>query len=149
MNTRNLLIASLIGAVVTVALTSIPFVNVLVCVLCLPLWGGPLLAAWYYKRETGVMTMNNALSVGALTGLIAGILAVIVGLMVGASGMTQQLTQYLPEGSVPPEALAAAAPSVLGSLLGILFYIFFGVIGGLIGGAIFKEKTTPPAPPVA
>ncbi len=44
MNTKNILIASAIGAVVTVAVSAIPG---LACLLCLPYWGGPLLATWF------------------------------------------------------------------------------------------------------
>ena len=56
-----------------------------------------LLAAWYYKRQTGTMTMNHDISVGALTGLFAGILGFLLSFvgMAGASGLANQIDQYL------------------------------------------------------
>jgi hypothetical protein len=142
MNTKNLLIASLIGAVVTTALANIPFVNLLNCLLCLPFWGGPLLAAWFYKRQTGTMTMNHAISVGALAGLFAGILGFLLSFvgMAGASGLANQIGQYLPSDSIPPDILTGPA-SFLFTCAGVLTNIVFGVIGGLIAGAIFKQKS--------
>jgi len=142
MNTRNLIIASLIGAVVTTALANIPVINLLNCLVCLPFWGGPLLAAWYYKRQTGAMTMNHAVSVGTLAGLFAGIFGFLLSLvgMAGASGLADQVNQYLPADSIPPELLTGSM-SILFTLMGVLTNIIFGVIGGLIAGAVFKEKS--------
>ena len=155
MNTRNLLIASVIGGLVTAFLAYVPIISFLNCLLCLPFWAGPILGTWYYKRETGMMPMNHALTVGAVSGVIAGVIGFIVGLLfTNQAALAQQLNQILPPGSVPPE-LAAGGASVLSGLLGILFAVIFGVIGGAIGGAIFKDKVppvvppAPPAPPVA
>jgi len=132
----------LIGAVVTTVLANIPFVNLLNCLLCLPFWGGPLLAAWYYQRQTCTMTMNHAISVGALTGLFAGILGFLLSLvgMAGASSLANQVSQYLPADSIPPDILTGPA-SFLFTCAGVLTNIVFGVIGGLIAGAIFKQKS--------
>ncbi len=146
MNTKNLLIASAIGAVVTAALATIPGVNFLICVVCLPFWGGPLLAAWIYKNQSGTMTMNQAIGVGALTGFFAGVLAGIISLTLGpaaSAAMLKMLQQYAPAGSVPPTALSGGV-SFLSLLGGVAIDTIFGVIGGLIGGAIFKDKTSVP-----
>jgi hypothetical protein len=141
MNTKNLFIASLIGALVTTALANIPIVNLLNCLLCLPFWSGPLLAVWYYKRQTGAVSMNHAISVGALTGLFGGVLGFLLSLvgMAGASGLVNQMGKYLPAESIPPELLAGPT-AFLFTFAGVLTNIVFGVIGGLIAGAIFKEK---------
>jgi len=141
MNTKNLLIASLIGAVVTTALANIPIINLLNCLVCLPFWGGPLLAAWYYKRQTGSLPMNHAISVGALTGLFAGLLGFLLSLMgmAGASGLVNQANQFLPADSMPPDVFTGVT-SLLFNLFGVATNIIFGVIGGWIGGALFKNK---------
>ncbi len=146
MNTKNLLIASAVGAVVTAALATIPGVNLLICVVCLPFWGGPLLAAWIYKRQNGTMTMNEAIGVGALTGFFAAVIAFIINLAIGpaaSAAMLRLLEQYMPSGGVPLDAVNTG-PSVFSLLIGILIDVVFGVIGGLIGGSIFKDKTTTP-----
>lgn len=149
MNTKNLVIASVIGGLVTAFLAYVPLISLLNCLLCLPFWAGPILGTWYYKRETGTMSMNNALTVGAMSGALAGVIGFVVSMLfTNTAALTQQLQQVLPPGSVPPE-LAAGGASILTGLLGILFAIIFGVIGGLIGGSIFKDKpTTPTTPPV-
>jgi uncharacterized membrane protein YeaQ/YmgE (transglycosylase-associated protein family) len=142
MNNRNLLIAASVGAVVTTALANIPILNLLNCLLCLPFWGGPLLAVWYYKRRTGgPLALKNAIVVGTVAGLFAGVLGILLSFvgMAGASGLASQLNQVLPEGSVPPDMLAGAA-SFLFNLMGVITNIIFGAIGGLIGGSLFKDK---------
>ncbi len=149
MNTKNLLIASAIGAVVTTVIVSIPFVNFLVCLVCLPLWGGPLLATWIYKRQNGTMPMNHAIAVGVVAGLFAAILSYLVGLVVGpatSAALLNLLQQYLPSGGAPIGPVSASAS--LGSLfISIVLNAIFGLIGGLIGGSLLKDKVAPPMPP--
>jgi len=142
MNTKNLLIACLIGAVVTAFFANVPLLNLVNCLFCLPLWGGPLLATWIYKRQTGTMEMSHAISVGVLTGVFAGLVGILVGLigMAGTSGLINQLSQYLPENSIPPSLMTGGAVLSV-SLVGLLTSIIFGLIGGLLGGAFFKDKT--------
>ena len=141
MNTKNLVIASLIGAVVTAFLANVPVINLLNCLVCLPLWGGPLLATWFYRRQTGTLPMEHAIGVGILTGVFAGLFGILFGLlgMAGTSELINQANQYLPQDSIPP-ALFTGATALFVSLIGILINVVFGVIGGLIGGAIFKDK---------
>jgi hypothetical protein len=88
------------------------------------------------------MTMNHAISVGALTGLFAGTLGFLLSFvgMAGASGLANQLGQYLPADSAPPDFLMGPM-ALLFNFAGMLTNIVFGVIGGLIAGAIFKQKT--------
>jgi hypothetical protein len=149
MNTKNLLIASAIGALVTTVIVSIPFVNFLVCLVCLPLWGGPLLATWIYKRQNGTMPMNHAIAVGVVAGVFAAILSFLVGLVVGpatSAALMNLLQQYMPAGSAPISPVSASP--TLGSLFfSVLLDAIFGLIGGLIGGAIFKDKPTTITPP--
>ncbi len=53
MNTKNILITGLIGAVITLVLTNIPFINLVNCLICAGFWVGPLFATWLYKRMSG------------------------------------------------------------------------------------------------
>ncbi len=151
MNTKNLLIASAIGALVTTAVVSIPVVNFLVCLVCLPLWGGPLLATWIYKRQNGTMPMNHAIVIGIVAGVFAAILSFLVGLAVGpatTAALMNLLQQYMPAGSAPISPVSASP--TLGSLLfGVLMDAIFGLIGGLIGGSLFKDKPVATPPPSA
>ncbi|HSA99922.1 MAG TPA: hypothetical protein VLE49_04675 [Anaerolineales bacterium] len=154
MNTKNLLIASAIGALVTTAVVSIPGVNLLVCVVCLPLWGGPLLATWIYKRQNGTMPMNHAITVGIVAGVFAAVLSFLAGLVLGpatSAALMNLLQQYMPAGSAPI-APVSTSPTLGSLFFGLLVNAVFGLIGGLIGGSVFKDKPVspvPPAPPVA
>ncbi len=149
MNTKNLLIASAIGALVTTVLVSIPGLNVvLACLVCLPLWGGPLLATWIYTRQNGAMPMNHAIVIGIVAGVFAAILSFLVGLVVGSAtsaAMINLLQQYLPAGSAPIGPVNTS-PTFGSLMISVLVDAIFGLIGGLIGGSVFKDKpvTTPP-----
>lgn len=150
MNTKNLLIASGIGALVTTIVVSIPVVNFLVCLVCLPLWGGPLLATWIYKRQNGMMPMNHALAVGVAAGVLAAVLSFLVSLALGpvtSAALLTLLEQYMPSGSAPIGPVNTT-PTVGSLVFGVLVNAVFGLIGGLIGGSLFKDKAVPPAPPV-
>jgi uncharacterized membrane protein YeaQ/YmgE (transglycosylase-associated protein family) len=140
MNTKNLWIAALIGAVVTTFFANFPVINVLNCLVCLPFWGGPLLAVWFYKRQSGAMNMNQAIYVGLLAGFLAGALGFLFSLigMAGAAGLVNQLNRYMPQDQIPVWLTGGTA--LLFTLTGVITNIIFGLIGGLIGGAIWQDK---------
>jgi hypothetical protein len=140
MNTKNLWIAALIGAVITTFFANFPVINFVNCLVCLPFWGGPLLAVWFYKRKSGTMTMNQALYVGLLAGFLAGALGFLLSLigMAGAAGLVNQLNQYMPQEQIPVWLTGGTA--LLFTLTGVITNIVFGLIGGLIGGAILQDK---------
>jgi len=140
MNTKNLLIASLIGAAVTAFFANVPLLNLVNCLVCLPFWGGPLLATWFYKRQTGTMSLSQAVGVGVLAGVFAGLFGFLLSLigMAGASGLVNQLRQYMPAENIPPLFTGGAALSI--ALFGVINSVVFGLIGGLLGGAFFKDK---------
>jgi uncharacterized membrane protein YeaQ/YmgE (transglycosylase-associated protein family) len=141
MNTKNLLIASLIGAVVTTFFANVPVINLLNCLVCLPFWGGPLLAVWFYKHQTGSMNLTHGVYVGLLTGVFAGVFGLLFSFvgMAGASALVNLLRQYMPAEEIPPLLTGGAALAF--TFMGVLTNIVFGLIGGLVGGAIFKDKT--------
>jgi hypothetical protein len=140
MNTKHLWIASLIGAVVTTFFANFPIINFVNCLVCLPFWGGPLLAVWFYKRQSGTMTMNQGIYVGLLTGFLAGVLGFLFSLvgMAGAAGLMNQLRQYMPPEQVP--VLFTGATALMFTLMGVITNIIFGLIGGMVGGAIWQDK---------
>ncbi len=142
MNTKNLWIAALIGAVVTTFFANFPIINFVNCLICLPFWGGPLLAVWFYKRQTGTMNMNHAIYVGLLTGFLAGVLGFLFSFvgMAGAAGLVRLLNQYMPPEEIPVWLTGATA--LMFTLMGVITNIIFGLIGGLIGGAIWQDKAS-------
>jgi hypothetical protein len=73
-NTRNLLLASLIGGAVSLILTNVPVINLVNCLLCAGFWAGPLFAVWIYKRQTGSVTLGQGVAIGALAGVWSGVI---------------------------------------------------------------------------
>ncbi len=141
MNTKNLWIAALIGAVVTTFFANFPILNLVNCLVCLPFWGGPLLAVWFYKRQTGTMNMTHAIYVGLLAGLLAGALGFLLSFagMAGAAGVVNQLRQYMPQENIPQ--IFTGGMALAFTFMGVLTNIVFGLIGGLVGGAFWQDKT--------
>ena len=146
MNTKNLLLAGLIGGLISTALSNIPIINFVNCLLCAGFWAGALFAVWFYKRQTGSVTLGQGVVIGLVAGAFHGVFGFILGLvgLAGAQALMQSYAKYLPpEANIetPPPGIA----SVLFDLAGVVVDLIFGAIGGLVGGLIFKPKTPPPA----
>jgi len=153
MNTKNLLIASLVGGIATAVLSNVPIVNLLNCVVCAGFWLGPLFAVWLYRRQTGTVTLGQGVGIGTLAGVWAGIFGFLLSLvgLAGAAALAHTYSQFLPADAGGFDPVAAGAVSVLFNLAGVGVTILFGAIGGLIGGAIFQTRPAPtePAAPAA
>ena len=79
MNTKNLIIASLIGGLISIILSNVPIINLVNCLLCAGFWLGPLFAVWFYKRQTGTVTLGQGAAIGALAGVWAGVFGLYPG----------------------------------------------------------------------
>jgi hypothetical protein len=150
MNTKNLLISSLVGGLVITVLANVPILNFINCLLCAGFWGGAILAVWLYKRQTGSVTLGQAVAVGTLAGLFGGVIGFLLSFTgwTGAQALMDSYAQFIPSddaAAAPLEGVAAMAFNVLG----LMTIIVLGAIGGLIGGAIFKTRTPPTPPPTA
>jgi hypothetical protein len=145
MNTKNLLIGGLLGGLISTALSNIPIISLVNCLLCVGFWGGAVFAVWYYKRQTGSVTLGQGIAIGAVAGLFAGVFGFILSL-IGAAGvgpMMENMKSVLPQDAqikLPQPGVA----TVLFNILGAGVNIVFGAIGGLVGGLIFKPKAVPP-----
>jgi hypothetical protein len=143
MNTRNLLIASLLGGGLSLLLVNTPVVNLVNCLLCVGFWGPAILAVWVYKRLTGSVTLGQAVAIGALAGVWAGVIGFFLSFagLAGAEGLLNSLRPLLPADSLPNlEQQAPAGAGMLITLVGVLVDIALGALGGLIGGSLFKPK---------
>lgn len=150
MNTKNLLIASLVGAVIITLFANTPVLNLTNLLLCLPFWGGALLAVYLYRRMTGTVTLGQATWIGTLAGIFAGVLGLILSVfnLAGAGGLMAAYSRYMPPEST--EQLKGALSGVMAvvfNIFGLFFNIIFGALGGLLGGALFRPKVTAPATP--
>jgi hypothetical protein len=158
-NTRNLLLASLIGGAVSLILTNVPVINLVNCLLCAGFWAGPLFAVWIYKRQTGSVTLGRAadpsrpvllnlgqgVAIGALAGVWSGVIGLLLSLvnLAGIQAVMDSLAVLAPEGTDLGESLGTVESTLL-NLGGVAFEIGIGAVGGLIGGALFRTKTAPP-----
>ncbi|OGN91704.1 MAG: hypothetical protein A2Y88_02155 [Chloroflexi bacterium RBG_13_48_10] len=144
MNTKNILIAGLVGAVITLLLTNIPFVNLINCLICAGFWVGPLFATWMYKRMSGTLSTKEGIWVGVTAGAIAGVIGFLLSFVgaAGFAGVINQLNAVMPpEDQIEMGGIEATLFNVVGTLIGVLFDIVVGFIAGYIGALLFKDKT--------
>jgi hypothetical protein len=146
MNTRLLVISTVVGGLVSTFLSNVPIINLVNCLLCAGFWAGPLLSVWLYRRQAGSLSLGQGVLIGTLAGVWAGLFGFALSLvgLAGAATLMRSYSQYLP--SDAGIDVGSAGLSVLFNIVGVGFNILFGAIGGLIGGAIFKTgPNTPPA----
>jgi hypothetical protein len=143
MNTKNLLIAGLVGGLITLALTNIPFIDLINCVICAGFWVGPLFAAWLYKRMTGSVSVKEGIWVGVVAGVVAGVIGFLLSFvgMAGATGFVNEINRFMsPQDQIDMGGIGGGIGGILFTLLGVVFDIVVGAIGGFIGATIFKTK---------
>jgi hypothetical protein len=144
MNTKNILITGLVGAVITLILTNVPFISLVNCLVCAGWWVGPLFATWLYKRMSGTLSTKEGIWVGVAAGAIAGVIGFFLSFanLAGISGMLNQLNSILPaESQIQLGGVEAGIFNLIGTSIGIIIDIVFGLIAGYIGALIFKDKT--------
>ncbi len=148
MNTKNLWIAGLTGAVLTTLVSNLPFIGLINCLLCAGFWGGAIFAVWHYRRLSGALTVMQGVKIGALTGLCSGVLGFVLSFagLAGAAGFLNSYSRLLPADAIQDvQGSLPAWGNIVFNLFGVLFNILFGTLGGFIGGSIFKTglKTGP------
>lgn len=143
MNTKNLLLASLTGGLVSIVLVNTPFVNLINLLICAGFWIGPMLAVWLYQRLGSTLTFRDAV----LTGLLAGVWHGLFGLVLsplglaGAGGLLSQVRPFVSAQNLPSlETSLTGLSGMLFNLAGLAIDLLFGLIGGMIGGAIFGVR---------
>jgi len=137
MNGKNLLIASLVGAVASLLAVNVPFVNLINCLLCIGFWGSAVLAVWIYTRLTGPVTLKDAVIIGLATGLATGILGLALSFigLAGGAAIANSIQTLAPDAEIDiPEG-----SGLIFNLAGVLVDIVFGAVGGLIGGLLFRK----------
>ncbi len=143
MNTKHLLISSLVGGLISVVLANAPFVNLINLLVCIGFWIGPLVAVWLYRRQEPAMTLNQALVVGLMAGLWHGLFGLILSPL-GLAGAGSLLNEVQPFMSAQDALSATAAVTGIGglafNLIGLVVDVIFGFIGGAVGGVIFKAR---------
>jgi len=142
MNTRNLWIAALSGAVLTTLVSNLPYVGFINCLLCAGFWGSAIFAVWLYRRLNGTLNIGDGTRIGAITGLCAGVLGFALSFLglAGAQGFLSSAEQFLPADATQGMNDLPAWGALVFNLLGVLFNTGFGALGGWIAGAIFRSE---------
>jgi len=153
MNTRNMWIASLSGALLTTLVSNLPIIGLVNCLLCGGFWGSAIFAVWLYKRLSGSLTIRQAVMIGLLTGLCAGVLGFLLSFagLAGAQGLMNSYSQFISSKDIQGMESMPAWAGIIFNLIGVLFNIAFGILGGWIGGVILKNRINEgsPAQPTA
>jgi hypothetical protein len=140
MNTKNMWIAILSGAALSLLLANVPFLNLINILLCAGFWVSAIFAVWMYRRLNGSVTVMDGLKIGAMSGLIAwaaGFLLSFAGLA-GIQGLMNGAKAFLPADANLDTTGLPTWGAILFNMLGVVVEVFFGIIGGVIGGAIFR-----------
>jgi hypothetical protein len=142
MNTKNLWIAALGGAVLTTLVSNLPLIGFVNCLLCAGFWGSAIFAVWLYRRLNGTLTVGQGVRIGALAGLLAGVLGFLLSFagLAGAQGFLNGARQFLPADATQGMNDIPAWAGWIFNLLGVIFNVGFGALGGWIGGAIFNPN---------
>ena len=140
MNAKNLWIASLSGAAVSLLASNLPFIGFVNCLLCGAFWGSAIFAVWLYRRLNGTVTRRQGVQIGLLTGLIAGLVGFGLAFagLAGAQGFLKGAEQFLPADATQGMDELPAWAGLVFNFLGILFNVGFGALGGWIGGLLFN-----------
>lgn len=141
MNTRALWRSVLLGGVVMGLLGSLPFLNLINCLLCIWVWlGGAMTVSLYRRYEGG--TSGPTSSQGAILGAVAGVIGALVGFVVFSltGGFTFMILNSIGEALGGQGQVTAHPFSLAGSLgtpllllaIDIVLYPLFGALSGLI-----------------
>jgi hypothetical protein len=142
MNTKNVWIASLSAAALSLLVSNLPFIGFVNCLLCAGFWGSAIFAVWLYRRLSGTVTIREGVKLGALTGLIAGVLGFLLSFvgLAGAQGFLNGAQQFLPADATQGMNDIPAWGAYIFNLMGVVFNVVFGALGGWIGGIIFDPN---------
>lgn len=140
MNTKNLWIAALSGAVLSLLVSNLPFIGFINCLLCAGFWGSAIFAVWLYRRLNATLTIREAVRVGTLAGLCAGLLGFALSFLglAGMQGFLNSAKQFLPADATQGLNEIPTWGELVFNFVGVIVEIIFGAVGGWIGGTIFR-----------
>ncbi len=145
MNNRALLLAGVVGALVMVVLSNVPFLNLINCLLCAGVWLGGMAAVWFYRRQTGqALTAGQGAIIGVVAGVIGAVLSSIISSLFGADAM-QAVIDADPTGqtrSVLGNFVGGTASFLISFIINIIIYPLFGAVGGAIYAALTGRPTS-------
>jgi hypothetical protein len=144
MNKQTLLLASLLGGIISTILCNTPFLNLVNILLCAGFWIGAIVAVGIYKSRIGAVSLREGILIGALSGVWAGVFGIALSFvgLAGASALANSFGPLLPANSTTEiYNRLAGGGGMMFNICGVFTDILFGGLGGLMGGALFREKT--------
>jgi hypothetical protein len=153
MNTRAFLLSALITGAIVALLGNIPIINFVNCFLCAWVWGGGILAVFFYQRFEHVnplLSVGQGAGLGAVAGgiggLIGGVISAIFNAIFGAmniAGALSSITQSSPElAQYLPYLIGGSGFELVTLCINLFLYAAFGAIGGVIATALIWKKPT-------
>lgn len=143
MDNKNLFISALVGAAVMVALSNIPILSLINCLLCAGIWLGGMAAVWFYRRQTGMLvTAGQGAVLGVVAGLIGAVVSSIISSVFGADAL-QSAIEADPTGQVSSLLggfVGGGVTFIISFIFNIILYPLFGAIGGAIFASLGKPK---------
>ncbi len=143
MNIKPLLVASLVGGLVSLVLVNTPFVNLINLLVCAGFWIGPITAVWLYRRLGGAPTLGEAVVTGLLASLWHGLFGLLLSPLglAGAGGMLSLLRPLVQPQDWPGVQIALTGLwGMLYNLIGVAIDAAFGIAGGLMGSVLFGAR---------
>ncbi len=142
MNTKNLWIASLSGAALSLLVSNLPIISFVNCLLCAGFWGSAIFAVWLYQRLGSTLTIRQGVGIGVLTGILAGLVGFLLSFagLAGAQGFLNSARQFLPADATQGINDIPAWGAYIFNLFGVVFDVVFGALGGWIGAVIFDPN---------
>jgi hypothetical protein len=143
MNTKHLLAASLAGGLISTILVNSPYISIINLVICAGFWVGPIVAAWFFRRLNGTLTLSQAVAAGILAGVCHGVFGLMLSPLglAGAGGLLREVQPIMSAQDWSElQTNLAGVGGMMFNLMGIMVDIVFGFIGGLLGGAIFRTN---------
>ena len=151
------------GGVITGVTIGLPVFDLLNCFCCAGVLLGGLLSVFFYTRDLApgmpFMTSNDALQLGALSGVFGAVIGAVLQTLVLASigDLAREFISSLMMGRgmmdiFPPEFADAIDQMLMEERTITLFHMFtllfiwlligplFGLLGGLLGHAIFRPR---------
>ena len=142
MNKKNLWIAALSGAVLSILVSNLPVIAFVNCLFFAGFWGSAIFAVWLYRRLNGTLNTGEGVRIGVLTGVLAGLIGFVLSFagLAGLQGLLNSAQTFLPADATQDIEEFPTWATWVFNCFGILFDIGFGALGGWLGGIIFNPN---------
>ncbi len=148
MNTRSVLLSTLIAGAAIALFGNLPLLNIVNCALCAWVWIGGALSVILYRRFEGgkaVLSAGQGAGLGALSGFIGAVIGIFVFILTSSLSLPvmNALAQALQvEGDIPlpTSGLLGNLGAAFGFFIAdAILYPLFGALGALIATNLTRE----------